>query len=404
MHLRGEMLQFNVLLLFAIMFFVPVTASAELPDKLFAPYVDVTLYPTPSVSEVQEQTGQKYFTLAFIVDAGSCKPSWGGYSSYDTDYYQSEIAALRAAGGDVIVSFGGANGTELALGCGDEESLLDAYQSVIDAYDLKRVDFDIEGAAVADTESVDMRNKVIAQLQKNNPDLEVAYCLPVLPAGLTANGLYVIQSAIDAGVDVDLVNVMAMDYGDSAAPNPDGLMGDYAIMAVENSYDQLVELGLSNVKMGVTPMIGYNDVSTEIFYLSDATTLLSWAQQSDIDMGLLSMWSVSRDNGDCTGYVSAICSGLDIDDYAFTDIFKNYTADGSDGNLWPVVSITSPADGANFDLDEEITISASASDSDGSIVQVDFLVDGDFIRDGYGISLYDDLVRLEFGGVLYQRR
>ncbi len=384
MRLMGNLLKLNSLLLLALLFLVPMNAHATLPDRVFAPYVDVTLYPTPSISEVADETGQKYFTLAFVVSSGMCTPSWGGYSSYDTEYYRSEIEAIRAAGGDVIVSFGGASGTELALSCSDEESLLEAYQSVIDAYDLKWVDFDIEGSAVADTVSVDRRNNVIAQLQENNPDLKVAYCLPVLPTGLTSDGLNVIQSAIDAGVAIDVVNVMAMDYGDSAAPNPDGQMGEYAIQSVENTHEQLVALGLTDVQMGVTPMIGYNDVSTEIFYLSDADTVLSWAQQSDdIDMGLLSMWSLNRDNGDCTGYVSAICSGLDIDDYAFTETFRNFTTGSSDGNLWPTVSVTSPEEASSFDLDETITISASASDSDGSVAQVEFLIDSGSIGSVY---------------------
>ncbi len=325
-------------LLLIMLFHYPITASASFPNSVFAPYVDVTLWPTPSISTVQQETGQKYFTLAFVVDSGSCSPSWGGYSAYNTDFYQSEITALREAGGDVIVSFGGANGTELALGCSDEAALLNAYQSVIDAYNLKWVDFDIEGAAVADTASVEMRNKVIAQLQGNNTDLKVAFCLPVMPSGLTSDGLNVIKSAIDSGVTIDLVNVMAMDYSDSAAPNPDGKMGEYAIQAAKSAHDQLVELGLSNVQMGVTPMIGYNDVTTEIFYLSDAEALLNWAQQNeDFVVGLLSMWSLSRDNGNCTGTVSPICSGLDIEDYAFTKTFTNFNVEIINNALVPII-------------------------------------------------------------------
>ncbi len=355
----------------------PLSAFGTLPDRVFAPYIDITLWPTPSLVEIYEETGQKYFTLAFITESGTAQPGWGGQSTYGTDFYADEIAELRALGGDVIVSFGGANGTELALSVEDEAELLAAYQGVIDAYDLTWVDFDIEGAAVADTASIDRRNRVIKQLQDANPDLKVAFCLPVLPTGLTSDGLYVIQSAIEAGVDIDVVNVMAMDYGDSAAPDPDGQMGDYAIQAAENTYEQILALGIdTDVTMGVTPMIGYNDVTTEVFYLSDAATLLSWAQSSS-EVSLLSMWSVSRDNGDCdVGTVSAKCSGLEIEDYAYTTVFQNYTVDGSGGNLWPSVSITSPADGDTFDLDETITITADASDSDGSITQVEFLVDG----------------------------
>ncbi len=67
------------------------------------------------------------------------------------------------------------------------------YQVVIDAYSLTAIDFDIEGAAVADAPSVDHRNAAIAGLQSaaqaGGQDLAVSYTLPVAPDGLTADGL-----------------------------------------------------------------------------------------------------------------------------------------------------------------------------------------------------------------------
>jgi hypothetical protein len=62
----------------------------------------------------------------------------------------------------VIISFGSASGTELAA-CEDNTSELQAaaYQSVIDQYGLTWIDFDIEGAAVANGASIDRRNKAI---------------------------------------------------------------------------------------------------------------------------------------------------------------------------------------------------------------------------------------------------
>ena len=45
------------------------------------------------------------------------------------------------------MSFGGAAGTEVAAKCSSAASLKAAYKTVIDRYNLTRVDFDIEGAA-----------------------------------------------------------------------------------------------------------------------------------------------------------------------------------------------------------------------------------------------------------------
>ena len=44
-------------------------------------------------------------------------------------------------------------------------------------------------------------------------DLQVWYTLPVLPTGLTGDGLYVLQSAQKYGVKVAGVNLMTMDFG-----------------------------------------------------------------------------------------------------------------------------------------------------------------------------------------------
>jgi chitinase/chitodextrinase len=291
------------------------------PDRVFAPYVDVMLWPTFSINSCYDLTSQKYYTLAFVTANSSGDPAWGGITGMEQDWYLTEINNIRLKGGDVIVSFGGANGTELACSSANTNvSTLQAkYQSVIDKYQLSWIDFDIEGAAVADSASIDRRNKAIKGLQNANPNLKVAFCLPVLPSGLV-DGVKVLENAVANGVRVDLVNVMAMDYGDWAAPNPDGQMGAYAIQAAENTYKQCRKLGISP-KIGITPMIGKNDLATETFYLNDATKILNFAQSNDW-MGLLSMWSVNRDNGN--GGALYASSQLNQNLYDFTNILKTY--------------------------------------------------------------------------------
>ncbi|OQY49313.1 MAG: hypothetical protein B6240_03610 [Desulfobacteraceae bacterium 4572_87] len=286
-----------------------------------------------------------------------------------------EIIALRQKGGDVIISFGGANGTELAMCHHDVDTLQAAYQSVIDRYQVTWVDFDIEGWAVGDRPSIDLRNKAIQGLQAANPELTVAFCLPALPSGLTHDALYVLENARDNGVRVDVVNVMAMDYGDWAAPTPEGNMGQYAIDAGDNTYQQALALGL-NPLMGVTPMIGQNDVASERFYLSDAENLLSWAETTDWVV-MLSMWSAGRDNGNCADKVWAdpTCSGLAQAEFAFTDLFAGFNG-SIGGNKSPLTTITSPLEGDTFDLGETVILSADATDPDGTIAQVAFFVDG----------------------------
>ncbi len=61
-----------------------------------------------------------------------------------------------------------------------------------------------------------------------------------------------------------MLQLMTMDYGDSAAPNPEGRMGTYAIEAATNAYAQARSVGLTNTKIGIIPMIGVNDVMSEV--------------------------------------------------------------------------------------------------------------------------------------------
>ncbi len=49
----------------------------------------------------------------------------------------------------------------------------------------------------------------------------------------------------------------------------------------------------------------------------------------------------------------------------------------ADGNTPPTVSITSPTGGSNFAIGTAVTIAATAADSDGSVAQVAFFVDGE---------------------------
>lgn len=110
----------------------------------FAPYVDTSLYPAYDLADTATKTGVKQFTLAFITSGGGCAPLWGGVTGLGDDHVASQIGALRAAGGDVRVSFGGAAGSELALNCASAADLATAYGKVVDTYKLTKVDFDIE--------------------------------------------------------------------------------------------------------------------------------------------------------------------------------------------------------------------------------------------------------------------
>ncbi|BFV59083.1 cellulose binding domain-containing protein [Kitasatospora sp. CMC57] len=301
------------------------TASATPPPPVvtsshFAPYVDSSLYPPFDLVATAKATGVKNYTLAFVVSGGGCTPKWGGVSDLGSDAVAAQIGALRAIGGDVRISFGGANGSELATACSSVPELTAAYQKAVDAYGATKVDFDVEGGALGDTAANTRRAQAVAQLQKSaaakGKTLDVSYTLPALPSGLTQDGVNLVGNAKSYGVAIGAVNIMAMDYGDRAAPNPQGRMGKYAIDAATATQAQLKSvLGLADAaawaKVAVTPMIGVNDVASEVFTVADATQLAEFAGTKHL--AWLAMWSGTRDKA-CAGgakpYADASCSSI----------------------------------------------------------------------------------------------
>ncbi|WP_322869762.1 glycoside hydrolase family 18 protein [Streptomyces goshikiensis] len=301
------------------------TATAPRPSggAAFAPYVDTSLYPSYDLLDTAAKTGVKEFNLAFVTSGGACSPLWGGTTALDADRVASQIAALRAKGGDVRVSFGGAAGSELGLVCTSADSLAAAYGKVVDTYGLTKVDFDIEGAALPDTAANTRRAQAIAQLQKSHPGLDVSFTLPVMPEGLTQPGVDLIANARQHGVAISAVNIMAMDYG----PAYSGDMGGYAIQAATATQAQIKGvLGLGEAAawkaVAVTPMIGVNDVSSEVFTVQDATQLVEFARAKGL--GWLAMWSGARDKqcpGGAKNSADPTCSSILQEPLAFTKAF-----------------------------------------------------------------------------------
>ncbi|AJT66927.1 hypothetical protein T261_5300 [Streptomyces lydicus] len=292
----------------------------------FSPYVDTSLTPAYDLVDTAHKTGVKTFNLAFVTSGGGCEPKWGGSGELGNDPVAKQIPGLRKAGGDVRVSFGGANGSELGLACTSADQLAAAYGKVIDQFKLTKVDFDIEGGALPNTEANTRRAQAIVQLQKKHPKLDVSFTLPVMPEGLTQDGVNLVADAKKNGVKVSAVNIMAMDYGASY----NGDMGTYATKAATATQGQVKKaLELSDAAawktVAVTPMIGVNDVQNEVFKVDDATELVKFAQAKHL--GWLSMWSSTRDKPCAGGGNSAqpTCSSIDQKPLAFTKAFGAYT-------------------------------------------------------------------------------
>jgi chitodextrinase len=293
----------------------------------FSPYIDMAMPVDADLSAIAAASGIENFTLAFVLSSGS-GIGWQGVGTITDDTLAngttmlSQVQAIQAAGGHITISFGGAAGQEPALTATSAASLQAQYQSVIDRYHVDSLDFDIEGAAVQDQHSIALRDQALVGLKAANPELTISYTLPVLPTGLTADGVNILASAKRDGLAIDVVNIMAMDYGPWA--DNGGQMGYNAISAAIATEQQIAGVGLS-AKLGITPMIGVNDVASEVFTLADAQALLDYAR-SDSNVVRLAMWSVARDNGNTPGahYASPDSSGIAQQPYDFAAIFHQF--------------------------------------------------------------------------------
>ena len=304
--------------LFAVSLLAAQERSASQPTRVFSPYVDMSKM-ADRLSYIQSQTGIKTLTLAFVVGDKGCVPTWLTKSPVTSDTtISAAITKFRAAGGDIVIAFGGYDALELAQVCNDVSNLQAGYQAVVDKYKLKVIDLDIEHTAIEDPVSIDRRSQALTALASANPSLQINYTLPATPAGLTDLSLNVIRSTVKFHTPVAVVNLMAMDYG---SPVLTDAMGPNAVAAAAGAACQLKTLGL-NARIGITPMIGVNDSAGETFTLEDAQVVANYTLANSNTVTWLSFWSIGRDNGGCFGKVSPYCSGLPQKDWDFTRIFQ----------------------------------------------------------------------------------
>jgi chitinase len=295
-------------------------AGAAFPAHFAAPYLQIGNDDTGDMAGDMNATGLKYYTLAFLIPQSGCTPQWeDGNESLGA--FTSQVSSLQAAGGNVMISFGGASGGEIAQTCTSTSSLTAAYANVASTYGVNRLDFDIEGGVLGDTASNTRRNAALAALQAQHPNIQVDFTIAVNPDGLPGDELSMLQQAKNDGVHVGVVNIMTMDFGDGQNALAD------AESAAQATAGQLAGLyGISTAQaygmLGLTPIAGQND-DNEYFSQSDASALEQFAAGNGV--AELSFWEVDGyDKG--TGY-------------AYSRIFDTITG-GSGGGGQPTGQIT----------------------------------------------------------------
>jgi chitinase len=309
--------------------------ARPLPARLYAPYFEGWRnVPIPSIAR---RSGVRYFSLAALETAkpGSCTLTWNGDPGQPVrpgGRFTSQIAALRAMCGDVIITFGGStagnDGTEIADSCHSVDKIAKVYENVITSYNVTRLDMDVEEGALSDNAGIARRSAAIAQLQQwarqTHRRVEVDLTLGIVPWELPPSSVKVIRSAVSHNAKITVINAMAFDY---FTTNATVHMGSAAVSALKAMHRQLAALypGRSSAQRwrmeGVTLMIGLDDNprKNEVTHPADARQVLAFANAHHLP--LVSIWAIQRDNGGCPGHKgSNSCSGIRQPTWQFSHI------------------------------------------------------------------------------------
>jgi chitinase len=283
---------------------------------VFGSYKDVTINMDWNVDQISTMvTGtrvpvltampakQQVLTWAFA--SGECgSENWAGVTP--AALVAQNVNQWVSAGKKYIISTGGQAGV---FTCGSDANF-EAFIQRYNSSSLAGIDFDIEGG-----QSQDVINNLVARTkvaQANHPNLRFSFTLAVF-GGNMANDLGTlgteVMSAIQAqGLTNYYINVMAMDYGSTTAGNCAVVNGscDMAQSAINAATSVHNFYGVPYSHIEITPDIGQNDTSDEVFTLANVDTLSSWAKANGL--GGIHFWSLDRDTPTCSGGAST-CNG-----------------------------------------------------------------------------------------------
>jgi hypothetical protein len=300
----------------------PTTPPPTGGGAMAAPYLYMGWGNPPSATSVMSATGVKQFTMAFMLSGGGCTPAWDGNRPLTGGTDHATINAIRGAGGDVQISFGGWSGNKLGPNCSSASALAGAYQQVINAYNLKYIDIDIENSDEFENEVV--QDRILGALKivkQNNPGIKTIITFGTSTNGPTWWGTRLINRSRELGANIDNYTIMPFDFGGGAN------MYQSTVNASEGLKNALKSaFGWSDstayAHMGISGMNGLSDQQ-------ELTSPQTWTQIRDYAnsrrIARLAFWSVNRDRPCPGGGVVSHCSGISQNNWQFTSITAGLT-------------------------------------------------------------------------------
>lgn len=290
--------------------------------KQAAPYLYEGWGDPPNPTTVMSATGAKWFTMAFVLDSGGCTPAWDGQRALTGGVDQTAVNQIRSAGGDVVPSFGGWQGSKLGANCSSASALAGAIQKVVDAYGLKAVDFDIENTDEFENEAVQARIlTALKTVKANNPGLKTIVTFGTSTTGPTYYGNRLIEQAQSLGANIDVFTIMPFDFGGGSD------MYGNTVNATEGLKNKLKSTfgwddATAYAHIGISGMNGLSD-QQETTTPAIWTQIRDWANSHHI--ARLAFWSVNRDRPCPGGGVTSNCSGIGQSNWQFTSITAGFT-------------------------------------------------------------------------------
>jgi hypothetical protein len=285
-----------------------------------APYIYPGWGNPPAPSTVMSATGIKAFTMAFVL-ANGCNPVWDGEGGLTGGVHASTINAIKAAGGDVVPSFGGYSGNKLGPACSTPDALAGAYQKVIDAFGLKAIDIDIEN--YDEFENFTVQDRILGALKivkQRNPSIKTILTFGTNTSGPSATGVRLIDQAKALGANVDVFAIMPFDFGGGANMYQNTVNATEGLKnTVKSAFGYTDAQAYS--RLGISGMNGLSDQQ-------ELTTVATWTQIRDYarskGLARFTFWAVNRDRGCAGGGVVSDCSGIAQNNWDFTRVTAGF--------------------------------------------------------------------------------
>jgi hypothetical protein len=259
----------------------------------------------------------KNTTLTWAFATGECgAENWGGMTA--STFASANVPAFTNAGKKYIVSTGGAAGS---FTCGTDSGF-STFLSRYNSANMVGVDFDIEvGQTQAQINDLVSRVKnaqasypnvrfsfTIATLGQNNGTSTAVDLGANSPDSLNSTGAMVVNAVKAGGLSNYTINLMTMDYGTGTGVCVmNGGTCDMGQSAIQAAYNLRGHYGIPLNHIEVTPMNGTNDVAANVFSLTDAATVGSWARSNIVGVHY---WSMDRDSG--LSYTNQFISSLGL--------------------------------------------------------------------------------------------